>query len=237
MVYSSQNCALIKRFPNNTKMKGKLSLYLTKHHTVKMYWGMEVQLHTFLISPLDQQDEDKHKKRFGCRNIKMGFSLSLSIKIDKSPELDKTTNWSWLNLCSMELRLTSSATIPCYNLGLPKSGRETSSNLAEYKTLIGKILLDWIWKRGTVLYCTVLYCNVLYCIVLYCINKRNLFIVYLGGLGVPKVYILTEAGKVPSVGLSHWKVGRLRTETRYVQNCNKLSIIFCLTCGLTGRRF
>jgi hypothetical protein len=35
------------------KGKVKLSLCLTKHHAKKMYWGVEVQLHAFLISALD----------------------------------------------------------------------------------------------------------------------------------------------------------------------------------------
>jgi hypothetical protein len=35
------------------KVKVKLPLCLTKHHAMKVYWGMEVQLHTFLTSALD----------------------------------------------------------------------------------------------------------------------------------------------------------------------------------------
>jgi hypothetical protein len=35
------------------KVKLKLSLCLTKHHAMKMYWGVEVWLHAFLISALD----------------------------------------------------------------------------------------------------------------------------------------------------------------------------------------
>jgi hypothetical protein len=31
----------------------KLSLCLIKHHAMKKYWGVEVQLHVFLISALD----------------------------------------------------------------------------------------------------------------------------------------------------------------------------------------
>jgi hypothetical protein len=30
-----------------------LFLCLTKHHTIKKYWGVEVQIHTFLTSALD----------------------------------------------------------------------------------------------------------------------------------------------------------------------------------------
>jgi hypothetical protein len=33
--------------------KVKLSLCLTKYHAMKTYWGVEVQLHAFLISALD----------------------------------------------------------------------------------------------------------------------------------------------------------------------------------------
>jgi hypothetical protein len=35
------------------KGKVKLSLCLTKHHAMKTYWGVEVQLHAFLTSALD----------------------------------------------------------------------------------------------------------------------------------------------------------------------------------------
>jgi hypothetical protein len=31
----------------------KLSLYLTKHHSMKAYWGVAVQFHAFLTSALD----------------------------------------------------------------------------------------------------------------------------------------------------------------------------------------
>jgi len=31
----------------------KLSLCLTKHHVIKTYWGMDVQLHTFSTSAID----------------------------------------------------------------------------------------------------------------------------------------------------------------------------------------
>jgi hypothetical protein len=34
------------------EVKVKLSLCLTKHHAMKMYWGVEVQLHPFLTSAL-----------------------------------------------------------------------------------------------------------------------------------------------------------------------------------------
>jgi hypothetical protein len=34
------------------KKKVKLSLCLTKHHAMKTYWGVEVQLHTFFTSAL-----------------------------------------------------------------------------------------------------------------------------------------------------------------------------------------
>jgi len=34
-------------------VKVKLSLCLTKHHALKTYWRVEVQLHAFLISALD----------------------------------------------------------------------------------------------------------------------------------------------------------------------------------------
>jgi hypothetical protein len=36
-----------------TWVKVKLSLCLTKHHAVKMYGGVEVQIHVFLTSVLD----------------------------------------------------------------------------------------------------------------------------------------------------------------------------------------
>jgi hypothetical protein len=35
------------------KVKVKLSLYLTKHHFMKTYWGVEVQFHAFFISVRD----------------------------------------------------------------------------------------------------------------------------------------------------------------------------------------
>jgi hypothetical protein len=35
------------------KVKVKLFLYLSYHHSMKTYWGVEVQLHTFLTSVLD----------------------------------------------------------------------------------------------------------------------------------------------------------------------------------------
>jgi hypothetical protein len=35
------------------KVNIKLSLCLTKHHTMKKYWGAEVKLHAFLTSELD----------------------------------------------------------------------------------------------------------------------------------------------------------------------------------------
>jgi hypothetical protein len=35
------------------KAKGKLSQRLTKHHAMKTYWGMEVDLHAFFTSALD----------------------------------------------------------------------------------------------------------------------------------------------------------------------------------------
>jgi hypothetical protein len=38
---------------NSWRWKVKLSLCLTKHHAMKTYWGMEVQLHAFLTSALD----------------------------------------------------------------------------------------------------------------------------------------------------------------------------------------
>jgi hypothetical protein len=38
---------------NGKKVKVKLSLRLTKHQAMKMYWGIEVYLHAFLISALD----------------------------------------------------------------------------------------------------------------------------------------------------------------------------------------
>jgi hypothetical protein len=34
-------------------VKLKLSLYLTTYHAVEAYWGVEVQLHSFLTSALD----------------------------------------------------------------------------------------------------------------------------------------------------------------------------------------
>jgi len=34
------------------KVKIKLSLYLTKHHAIKTYWGVDVH-HAFLTSALD----------------------------------------------------------------------------------------------------------------------------------------------------------------------------------------
>jgi hypothetical protein len=33
--------------------KEKKSLRLTKHHAMKTYWGVDVQLHVFLTSALD----------------------------------------------------------------------------------------------------------------------------------------------------------------------------------------
>jgi hypothetical protein len=36
--------------------KVKLSLHVTKHHAIKTYGGVEVQLHAFLISALDGDD-------------------------------------------------------------------------------------------------------------------------------------------------------------------------------------
>jgi hypothetical protein len=31
-------------------------IYLIKHHAMKMYWRMEVKLHAFLTSPLDEDE-------------------------------------------------------------------------------------------------------------------------------------------------------------------------------------
>jgi hypothetical protein len=39
--------------PYLSRIKVKLSLCLTKHHAMKTYWGVEIQLHALLISALD----------------------------------------------------------------------------------------------------------------------------------------------------------------------------------------
>jgi hypothetical protein len=36
------------RFLELLKVKMQLSMFLTKHHAVKTYWGVEIYLHTFL---------------------------------------------------------------------------------------------------------------------------------------------------------------------------------------------
>jgi hypothetical protein len=38
------------------KVKVRLSLCLTKHHSMKAYWRVEVYLHTFLTSALDGRE-------------------------------------------------------------------------------------------------------------------------------------------------------------------------------------
>jgi hypothetical protein len=54
-IYKSQITHLETKQGNNknTEKKIKLSLCLTKHHTMKMYWGVEVELHVLLTSALD----------------------------------------------------------------------------------------------------------------------------------------------------------------------------------------
>jgi hypothetical protein len=50
------------------KVKVKLSLCLTKHHAMKMYWGVEVQLHGFLTLVLDGGEwSASHPGRFTPR--------------------------------------------------------------------------------------------------------------------------------------------------------------------------
>jgi hypothetical protein len=40
--------------PKIVKLKGKVvPVLLTEHHTMKMYWGVEVKLHAFLTSTLN----------------------------------------------------------------------------------------------------------------------------------------------------------------------------------------
>jgi hypothetical protein len=55
LVYNHQTTR--RNYPENHDLKitvkVKLSLCLTKHHTIKTYWGVEVYLHIFFTSVLD----------------------------------------------------------------------------------------------------------------------------------------------------------------------------------------
>jgi hypothetical protein len=50
----------VQHTARKTYVKVKLSLSLTKHHAIKTYWGVEVYLHAFLTSALDEASGQLH---------------------------------------------------------------------------------------------------------------------------------------------------------------------------------
>jgi hypothetical protein len=62
-------------------VKLNLTLCLTKHHDMKMYWGVEVELHTFLNSGLD------------------GGEWSASLLGRFNPPGERTTGAHWIGGC------------------------------------------------------------------------------------------------------------------------------------------
>jgi hypothetical protein len=52
------------------KIKVKLSLCLTKHDGMQGYWGVEVYLHAFLTSALDERIKkyEEHYEHISCIN-------------------------------------------------------------------------------------------------------------------------------------------------------------------------
>jgi hypothetical protein len=64
---------MIMRIKVKVKVNVKLSLCFTKHHAMKAYWEVEVQLHAFLTSALDGAEWSASRPgRFTLRELGPG---------------------------------------------------------------------------------------------------------------------------------------------------------------------